>query len=399
MGVQPPLIVGMGSRELTITWSSPDTPNGLITLYNLYVGNTLVFSGATNFTIVINLLPFREYSLVLEACTSVGCTNSSAVVGQTLPDAPSGLAPPTLTVLSPSSIRARWLPPLNPNGVITRFELRRILGTESSFEVVYVDTDMDLETTITGLLPNTLYTFQLLAFNAGGSVSSPTVQALTLEDIPDAISAPSVSVAGPTYLEVVWFPPGVPNGEIVLYNLTLDGDVVFSTSGDELTFNITDLAPFNTYSLAIIACTVRGCGSSNDSTGTTLEDVPSGYIQPTVLSVTPTSVSVVVNPVAMENGLVTYVLTVLETTAAAGEGVEPPRVVLNSSSPAQVLVAGLVPFTNYSLVLEVSNGAGSLLGPAFEVQTLSTRKQTRKLCSLYLAPSLELFHPSLNLVA
>lgn len=369
--VQPPTIVGVGSRELTVTWSLPDVPNGLITLYSLYVDGDLAFSGNTNITILSGLSPFTEYSLLLEACTSVGCTNSSTpTIGQTLPDAPSGLAPPTLTVLSPSSIQARWGPPANPNGVITRLELRSLLGVESGFQVVFVDVNMDFETTLTGLLPDTLYTFQLVAFNAGGSVSSPSAQALTLEDIPDDISAPSVERAGPTHLEVSWSPPAIPNGDIILYNLTLDGSVVFSTDQD-LAYNITDLRPFTAYSLAVIACTIRGCGSSNTSSAMTLEDVPKGYVPPTVLSISPTSITLLVHRVVSENGIATYSLSIAES---AGEEEEEGRVILSSTDPSQVTASGLLPFTNYSLLLEVTNSAGSLLGAPFEVQTLPTRK-------------------------
>lgn len=373
--VQAPIIVGVGSRELTVTWSPPATPNGFITLYNLYVDRNPVFSGSGNITIVTGLLPFAEYTLMLEACTSIGCANSSTTIGQTLPDAPSGLAPPILTVLGPSSILARWQPPANPNGVITRFELRRLLGTESAFEVVFNDVDLDLETTITGLLPNTLYTFQLLAFNAGGSVASATVQALTLQDIPDDISPPSVDSVGSTFLVVSWSPPAVPNGDIILYNLTLNGQVVFSSQQD-LSYTISDLQPFTSYLLAVIACTVRGCGSSNDSMARTLEDVPAGYVQPTVLSVSPIAFSLDINPVTAENGIVVYVLYISGDfqSGATGELETQQRTAFNSSVPSVVQVTNLVPFTNYTLFLEVSNSAGLLSGPPFTVLTLPSCK-------------------------
>lgn len=371
------MIVGVGSRELTITWAQPTTPNGAITLYNLYINGNIVFSGANNVTIVSGLLPFAEYNLTLEACTVVGCANGSRTVGQTLPDAPMNLAPPTLTVLGPSSILATWQLPRNPNGVITRMELRRSLGAESAFEVVFNDVNLELETTVTGLSPNTHYTFQVVAFNAGGSVVSPTVQALTLEDIPDDISPPFVDTVGARFLEVSWSVPGIPNGDIILYNLTLNGGVVFSTDRD-LAYNITDLRPFTVYSLAIIACTMRGCGSSNQSTARTSEAVPTGYMQPTILSISSNSISLEVNPVANENGIVRYVLyisgnfpsSVVANAVEAGQ-----RVVFNGSTPSGARIAGqLVAFTNYTLFLEVGNGAGTLTGPAFSIQTLAAGK-------------------------
>lgn len=383
--------MGVGSRELTVTWDAPVIPNGLIILYNLYIEGAVVFSGSGNITIVSGLLPFTEYVLELEACTNVGCANSTdPTIGQTLPDAPTGLAPPTLVVLGPSSILVRWQLPTNPNGVITRFELRQLLGVGSTFQVVFVDSDFtnfELETTITGLLPNTLYTFQLLAFNAGGSVNSPTVQALTLEDIPDSISSPSVDRVGPTFLEVSWSPPAIPNGDIILYNLTLNGDVVFSTDSS-LSYTITNLEPFAVYFLAVLACTERGCGLSNDSTVTTLEDVPTGYVQPTLLQVDSSAISLVVNPVTNPNGIVNYVLYITGdfqpvNAGAAGEVVTEQRTAFNRSVPSNVQIAGLFPFTNYTLSLVVSNSAGSLSGPPFDVQTQPTGQPWQRVIALH----------------
>lgn len=383
--MQAPLVVGVGSRELTVTWPQPTTPNGIIVLYSLYTNGTVVFSGAGNVTIVSGLLPFAEYTFTLEACTAIGCANSSQTISQTLPDAPADLAPPTLTVLGPSSIMATWQLPNNPNGVITRIELRRLLGVESAFELVFNDINLDLETTITGLTPNTLYTFQLLAFNAGGSVASPVVQARTLEDIPDDISPPSIDTVGGTFLEVSWSPPGIPNGDIILYNLTLNGGVVFSTSRD-LSYNITNLRPFTLYSLAIIACTMQGCGSSNQSTARTSEAVPTGYVQPTVLSVSSSTIVLVVNPVASENGVANYVLYISGSFLSAGIVEAGQRVVFNGSAPSGARSVGqLLPFTNYSVFLEVRNGAGTLTGPTFSIQTLPAGMLWT--CSTLVAPN------------
>ena len=365
-GVASPMMIGVGSRELTISWQPPSRPNGVINEYNLLVGGVILstVAGSSNSTLLAGLQPFTEYSLLLQACTRVGCTNSSMLVTQTLPDAPSGLAPPTLSVLSPSSISASWRLPNNTNGVISRIELRR-LTTPTDFMVEFVDSNLTLATTVTGLLPNTNYSFQVVAFNAGGSVASEVSIATTLEDIPDQISPPVAMEIGPTHLLVSWVPPAVPNGEVILYNLTLDGRVIFSLMNGDLSYNVTRLRPFTTYSLAIIACTTRGCGSSIQSTFTTLEAMPQGYVQPVVTAVTPTTITLEIQSVASPNGQVLYIIRNIDGVGVAG-------VVFNSSSPAQVTVAGLQPFTNYSFELEVVNSAGSLAGPPFTIATVPT---------------------------
>ena len=372
------MILGVSSRGLTVTWSPPTVPNGVITLYSLFVGGEVLFTGPQNITTISGLQPFTEYTLFLQACTSVGCANGTSSVGQTRPDAPMGLAPPILTVLGPSSIFAQWQLPNDPNGVIMRYELRRLLDATDvpTFEILFNDLNLEMEFTITGLLPNTQYTFQLLAFNAGGSVSSSPIQALTLEDIPDEISPPMVGVATSISLEVSWSSPGVPNGDIILYNLTLNGDVVFSTE-QNLSFTITNLDPFTSYTLTIIACTLQGCGSSNRTTAMTSEAIPEGHMQPTISSISPYDITMVINPVTQPNGIVNYVLYVTGDfeSLVTGELLSGQRTVFNQSVlPAQVLIEDLIPFSNYSLSLEVGNSAGTLQGPSFDLQTASTSK-------------------------
>ena len=295
----------------------------------------------------------------------VGCSNSSESTGQTLPDRPMGLAAPNLTVLSPSSIQANWAEPDMMNGVILRFELRRIFGPELSlFEIEF--SGLGLETTVTGLEPSTLYSFQLFVFNAGGSASSSIVDVLTLEDIPDGIVAPGADPLNATAILVTWSPPTQPNGDITRYMLYQNGTLVFS--GLELTHTATDLQPFTFYSYSISACTERGCGSSNQSTIQTLEGVPSGYVPPTVVAVTPYTITLQLNNVRMSNGIVEYTLYYVE---GGKFPIESSSLLLafNGSMTARVQVDGLLPYTNYSFQLEISNSAGTLMGPPFTVQT------------------------------
>ena len=300
----------------------------------------------------------------------VGCSNSSESTGQTLPDRPMGLASPNLTALSPSSIQATWQPPANPNGVILRFELQRLFGPgRNQSEVIF--SGLNFEATISGLTPNTLYSFQLLAFNAGGSVTSPVAEERTLEDIPDGIMAPDIEIVNSTALRATWQDPLEPNGDIISYNLIQNGTVVFS--GVAQSYLATNLEPFTFYSYSIMACTVRGCGSSNQSNVRTPEDVPEGYIEPTVAMVTAESITLMVHPVSSPNGVVRYVLYILGQFNVASAGINDTavemRVVYNSSEPGMVEIQDLLPFSSYEFTLSVSNSAGELAGDPFIVRT------------------------------
>lgn len=370
IGVQFPIVNRVESRRLEVYWDPPLQPNGVITLYQLFVEDVLRFSGTANSTIIDNLEPFTEYSFFVQACTSIGCSNSMASTGQTLPDSPVGLAAPNLTVLSPSSIQANWDQPDMPNGIILRFELHRLFGPElSQFEIEF--SGLGLETTVTGLEPNTLYSFQLFVFNLGGFTSSSVVDALTLEDIPDGIIAPDADPINATAVVVSWSPPSQPNGDITQYMLYVNGTVVFS--GLQLSYTVADLQPFTYYSYSISACTVRGCGSSNQSTVQTLEGVPVGYVQPTVIDTTPNSITLQLNEVQRPNGIVEYALYYTEVSELPAE-LGTLVLAFNGSVAHRIEVTELMPYTNYSFVLEVSNSAGTLMGPPFTVQTDSTGK-------------------------
>ena len=363
--MQTPVVNRVESRRLEVYWDPPLQPNGIITLYQLFVEDVLRFSGTANSTIIDNLDPFTEYSFFVQACTNIGCSNSTISTGQTLPDSPMGLAAPNLTVLSPSSIQANWDQPDMPNGVILRFELRRLLDPElAQFEIEF--SGLGLETTVTGLEPNTLYTFQLFVFNAGGFASSSVVDALTLEDIPDGITAPDADPVNATAVLVSWSPPFQPNGDIIQYMLYQNGTLVFS--GLQLSYTVTDLQPFTYYSYSISACTVRGCGSSNQSTIQTLEGVPVGHIEPTVVDITPNTIVLQLNEVQSPNGIVEYALYYFESNQLPAESGD-LVLAFNGSMARRVEVTGLMPFTNYSFVLEVSNSAGTLRGTFFTVQT------------------------------
>lgn len=374
VGVQPPFATSNGSRSLELSWPPPTQPNGVIIRYDLFANGQLQFSGPGNSTTLGDLEPFTDHTLLVQACTAVGCSNSSAVVVRTLPDSPTGLAAPNLTALSPSSIEAVWLPPANPNGIILRFELYMLSGGER--ELIF--SGLDLETTITGLSPNTLYSFQLLAFNAGGFAESPVVQERTLEDIPDGISAPVIEAVNSTSLNISWEEPTQPNGIIIEYVLTQNGTTVFS--GLALSHLATELQPFTVYSYAVMACTVEGCGSSNHSSARTLEAIPEGYVEPSVSSATSDTVTLIINPVTSPNGIVRYIVSVMGEFAVPSQRrrrrrqgtVVERRVIYNSTEPGEVVVSNLLPFSTYEISVTVSNSAGTLTGPSFTIQTEPT---------------------------
>ena len=116
----------------------------------------------------------------------------------------------------------------------------------------------NLQATVTGLSPATLYFFSLVAYNAGGSTQSS----------PDGVPFPNVTIINATALAIVWSTPLVPNGIVTGY-------VVLQTNiPSGFSYVSTDLQPFTAHSCSYLACTVRGCGSSTPTLAITAETPP-----------------------------------------------------------------------------------------------------------------------------
>lgn len=76
----------------------------------------LHFSGLSTQAVVTGLQPFTQYTVVLEACSSGGCTSTPPLSFLTAAAPPQNQPPPTISTLGPHSLQAYWEPPSQPNG-------------------------------------------------------------------------------------------------------------------------------------------------------------------------------------------------------------------------------------------------------------------------------------------
>ncbi len=97
--VEAPTVDSITSSSINISWSKPLTQNGEVTEYVLKLNNEEAYRGRDQNAVLSDLRPHTSYSLVLFACTSGGCTTSTAMSTVTEEAPPSGLAAPTLKVL------------------------------------------------------------------------------------------------------------------------------------------------------------------------------------------------------------------------------------------------------------------------------------------------------------
>ena len=217
------------------------------------------------------LRPVTSYSFFIEAFTSVGSTQSAAVVGRTLEGVPTGVAPPTLTPVSASSVSASWARPGVENGVVVRYELVLVvLGLEDSIQsesVVFAG--LSFSATVSNLAPFTIYDFLVRACTNGGCGSSPPAQVQTLEAPPTFQPRPNVTALSATAALVEWAEPEEPNGMVIQYEVRRreepfigDGISVGNVSASTRLFMDTALQPFTVYEFSVSSYTGGGATQS-----------------------------------------------------------------------------------------------------------------------------------------
>ncbi|XP_074661048.1 usherin-like [Tubulanus polymorphus] len=271
--VTPPTIVTMSSTNLKAHWVKPQITNGQIIAYHLYMNNANVYSGMTMDFTLTNLIPFRAYTFILSACTNGGCKNSTSVVGRPDEAAPQRMKKPKLQVTSSVSIEITWTLPLDPNGIITSFELRRngtIIQKTNGFR--YTDY---------GLTPGKIYAYTVTVYNSKGNVTSAASTATTYSSSPEGILPPQLTPLSSESIKATWSKPAQPNGKILNYTLLIDDKSVYT--GNKMTYTVLGLAFFTEFRFYVRVCTSAGCTSSGENKARTKEASPSDVQKPTLV--------------------------------------------------------------------------------------------------------------------
>lgn len=97
--VEAPTLQSVTSSSVNVSWSRPATQNGEVTEYVLQLDNEEIYRGSELSVALSDLQPHTSYRLLLSACTSGGCTASSAVSAVTEEAPPTGLSAPVLKVV------------------------------------------------------------------------------------------------------------------------------------------------------------------------------------------------------------------------------------------------------------------------------------------------------------
>ena len=366
IGILPPSVEVLSPTSIRVTWTPPESPNGDISLYILYMDDVAVFSGIGFEYSRSDLTPYTEYTFYYQVRNQAGSAASLTTTERTDPSLPEGLAPPRLEVLGSSAIRVEWQPPSAPNGDISEYRVRRRLFDNPPTEFLHFVTQ---DTTVlsfqnSGLEPFTRYEYRVEVFNQVGSTLSSFSDETTSEDLPEGVIAPSISSSN-TFarnLTATWSPPLEPNGVITGYRLeyrllldpttSLPGEIIIAaqTPASVTSATAINLTPVTTYEFRVAAFNGAGDGFSEWEVITTAEDVPEGITEIVVESRTSFSLTLSWGLPDRPNGAIREYILLLD-----GE-------IEHQTQLTTYQVTRLEPFTTYSLQLGACTSAGCTYG-------------------------------------
>lgn len=216
-GMLAPVLRVTSATSIEVTWSSPTQPNGVITSYELRRNTTLIQVTTQTQYVDADLQPGTTYTYQVMAFNSKGGAQSPPASISTFPTSPVGMQPPSLEVVSSTSVRATWQPPLKPNGNIVNYTLYRDAD-------VILPQLQQLSVVVTGLDPWTNYSFRIQACTMIGCALSDQAQIMTPAAPPMDLSGPQLTAladhsGAAAGVLVEWSPPGRANGFITRYDL------------------------------------------------------------------------------------------------------------------------------------------------------------------------------------
>ena len=223
--MDPPLLRVVSATAIEVSWSAPRSPNGVLSSYDVRRDGNLIFTDSTTPDGTLTtaytdyeLQPGEEYTYTVIARNGKGSVESPPSQARTYSTSPTGLATPTLTPVSSTSIQAAWLPPVSPNGQLANYTLYR------GNDLAYSGSADQLTYVVPGLSFFTQYTFRLQACTPRGCALSQPVSARTLEAPPQQLGPPTLTaLAGESGAHravlATWRPPVRPNGNVLYHQL------------------------------------------------------------------------------------------------------------------------------------------------------------------------------------
>ncbi len=372
-----PVVESLSATSVRVRWNPPVDPNGRILRFQIirrtasrivkrdtsvtYSPETIVYEtqdtglDENEFT-DSNLKPYKTYEYKVRAMNSQGSTDSPWQMVTTAQAAPEGVASPVVSHVAGKfeNLRVTWNEPLKINGILHSYQLQRNNSIPYSFapdaERTFVDS---------GLLPFTVYSYTVTACTTGGCTTSPATVIRTQETAPYFVNPPQLTSASSTAIQVSWLPPQITNGQIREYRLSVDGDTRYI--GQDTSFLVDNLTPYQAYLFVLTACTNGGCQDSSSVQGRPEEAPPTGMRVPALRVTSSTSIEVTWDAPEYSNGVITSYEVRRDGT-----------LVFTTTTALQFTDYEVQPGQEYSYRVTVFNSQGSAVSPAAVATTYSS---------------------------
>ncbi|XP_075065450.1 phosphatidylinositol phosphatase PTPRQ isoform X2 [Mixophyes fleayi] len=351
---------GVNATAISLEWSPPAEPNGIITHYEIiYTNSTIVLAQNTSSTSITlaDLNPYTLYRYSVRAYTQFGHGNQSTPVlsvktSETAPSSP----PYELFYRNISSTRVllTWQPPVHANGIILFYKIRfwnssHSLTANSSEALIF----------LSHLKKYSQYQVVVSGHTVSGdgNQTSEVLHITTMEDVPD--DPPhnlSYRTLNSTSIQLFYSPPSSPNGIIKIYSITC---LYAAASAQHFTSSnhsaiLSGLKKYSEYVITVSASTSVGPGprKSRPLFVRTDEDVPDSAPENIMYrNVSSTEIIMSFSPPTIPNGnLLYYTVYITWLNGTVERATDTPSLSLN--------IAGLRKYTSYILRVSASTVKG-----------------------------------------
>ena len=322
---------------------------------------------------ITGLLANRTYHFRIVAHNNGGTSFGADRTFNTL----TATGPPVVTT-NPASLIASFSATLNgslnPHGLTTtvsfQYGTTTAYGSTTPMQTQTGNTYRDIAANISGLSPNTVYHFRIVATNSAGTRfgGDRTFRTLTLNGPPVATTNPATLIASfSARLNALLNPHGLPTsfhfqyGTTPSYGLTTAPQNRTGNTFQAVGANVTGLTPNTLYHFRVVASNGAGTTMGSDRTFTTL--TPTGA--PVVITNAATNVTTssgTLNGSLNPHGLTTTVFFQYGTTTSYGSATPMQSQAGNTYRNITANISGLTPQTTYHFRMVATNAGGTRMG-------------------------------------